>query len=59
MEMLVDITQTRVLRVDGHNKLHPSSIFLVGQDGWCMEFDREEFVKLILTELFPVPALAA
>jgi len=57
MQMLVDVTQTRVLRVEGTNKLHPTSVFIMGPQGLCMEFDREEFRTLLIRELFVVPSV--
>lgn len=54
-EMEVELTDRsgRVLRIDASNAACPDSLFIMGERGFCMEFDRET-VRRVVKDLFGI-----
>lgn len=48
--IVVDIISSRQIEIEGDNRLMPSSVFLAGLGGSCIEFDRATFLAAIAKE---------
>lgn len=46
--LVPDISGDRVLGIDGKNPMNPDSIFLFSGQSFCIELNREEFLKSVL-----------
>lgn len=46
--LVSDVSGDRVLGIDAVNPLNPGSIFLFSGQSFCIELDREEFLRTVL-----------
>lgn len=46
--LVSDVSGDRVLGMDAENPLNPDSIFLFSGQGFCIELDREDFLRTVL-----------
>jgi len=54
-----DLEGTRAISLEATNAGLPGSVFLMGPEGWCMEFDRATFMEAVRVEFGLVDPLEA